>query len=511
LLYLLGETANKVPETGWFDRLDTYTKIVVLEKTFVKDRAIRGKILSSLRRKMSDGLIGRLLINGNYQAMISDPVAQIEWALGLPVKGALEEGEVYSSFWVSKDVYRVAALRAPMTWKSEVNVVKVGGQGCRWYENIGSGIVFNIYDDSMARMSGADFDGDMCLTTDSGVVISGASGGNIVGYERKPAEKQIIDPQVSWVADTKSMTNRIGFVTNLGTTYYSMLPLYDKGSPEYRAIINRLKLLFCFQSMEIDKSKGIQTVPLPLYWTKWSKTTGVSPEDYAIAFFNNSILCDKRPYFFRWLYARYDKSYKKHLRTYDNYCWAKFGKSLAEVLSTGGIDPYEKRIVYNYRRFCPLIESESVMNLVAKRMELAVGAVRKSDGDDLLAEVFPVSDDGEKIKGMKVIFDTYLTARRDSHNSEDSLSQIIQNLKASAESGVSSNDDELASLAIHIDVGFAINVFGDEVVGYLTKIFGTKILFPLLSNEGNIKYLGGRYQTVLLEICNHENSSQRNE
>ena len=46
-----------------------------------------------------------------------------EHIYGMEVKGLLNEFEHYSQYWNKKDVDTVVAMRAPLTWRSEVNTL----------------------------------------------------------------------------------------------------------------------------------------------------------------------------------------------------------------------------------------------------------------------------------------------------------------------------------------------------------------------------------------------------
>ena len=55
--------------------------------------------------------------------MLSDPYALCEHIYGLEIKGLLNEFEHYSQYWNERNVNKVAAMRAPLTWCSEVNLL----------------------------------------------------------------------------------------------------------------------------------------------------------------------------------------------------------------------------------------------------------------------------------------------------------------------------------------------------------------------------------------------------
>ena len=51
----------------------------------------------------------------------------MEYVCGLEPKGLLQEHEIFCDYWVKRNINKVAAMRAPLTWRSEVNVVNIFG------------------------------------------------------------------------------------------------------------------------------------------------------------------------------------------------------------------------------------------------------------------------------------------------------------------------------------------------------------------------------------------------
>lgn len=62
-------------------------------------------------------------------------------------KGLLAKGEHYSDYWRLLKVDKVAAYRAPLTWRSEVNILDLVDleKINTWYEHIKSGIIYNVH------------------------------------------------------------------------------------------------------------------------------------------------------------------------------------------------------------------------------------------------------------------------------------------------------------------------------------------------------------------------------
>jgi len=211
------------------------------------------------------------------------------------------------------------------------------------------------------------FDGDIIFSTSDSIVIKGIQGGNPISYDKPKAKKFLISNQSLFESDGFSFGSKIGFITNISSTFHAMLSDFETDSPEYMEIKKRLKLLRMYQGFEIDSAKlGGYKKPIPATWTKWQKTEDdMSDDEKARIKFDNSLLADKRPTFFRHLYSHYQANYrKKHL---EREFWARqYNKSFEELSNTHGLSKDEEEGVDYYNRRFPYIENNSVMAIVER-------------------------------------------------------------------------------------------------------------------------------------------------
>jgi hypothetical protein len=159
LFFLMGDVDKNRVGKDWFDNLDNpLLQALILEPKLINDKQIQKRVQRLIAKKIKESYLGVLLLNGNYSFMVSDPAGQAEWALGLEVKGLLGRNEYYSNYWNLKDKDTVSAIRSPMTFRSENNVLylKNNKELNYWYKYIYSGIVFNVFGNDMMQMSGAD-------------------------------------------------------------------------------------------------------------------------------------------------------------------------------------------------------------------------------------------------------------------------------------------------------------------------------------------------------------------
>lgn len=165
LLYLLGSLCDKplnemeIEEfMDLFSSLDTIVQALILNRDLINDSHIKSKLARYLNSKIEESYLGKLLVNGNFQFMISDPYALAEHIFGLEVKGLLKEFEHYSQYWNNRNVDKVVAMRAPLTYSSEVNTLHLQNNDKvnEWYKYLYSGIVYNVW--GMDTILAADSD-----------------------------------------------------------------------------------------------------------------------------------------------------------------------------------------------------------------------------------------------------------------------------------------------------------------------------------------------------------------
>ena len=160
----------------------------------IDDPYIQQHIVSRLNRKIRDSYIGKLLIDGFYTFAISDPFAFLEYLFNRPVKGLLRRGQHYNKFYVDKGSKKAVSMRAPLTWRSEVNPLKIETNEKieEWYRYITTGAVINVHGTDCMQMADSDFDGDIVCLTDEKQIVNNLYGGLPIYYEtqKTPEYKQ---------------------------------------------------------------------------------------------------------------------------------------------------------------------------------------------------------------------------------------------------------------------------------------------------------------------------------
>ena len=196
VLYLLGKVAKKESVADIWDSVqDPAIKALMLEPDLVNDTYLSDKVSRSIEKKVKQSYIGKLLVDGGFNFIYCDPYGLAEYCFGMEPKGLLGEYEYYADFWSRKGTKEVIGMRSPLTWRAEVNRMKLkwSEEMQDWYRYIPNGVILNMWGNDRDIFSGADFDGDILATTDNEVFLRCRYGGVPVLYESQKAKKEFIE------------------------------------------------------------------------------------------------------------------------------------------------------------------------------------------------------------------------------------------------------------------------------------------------------------------------------
>lgn len=354
----------------------TFTKAIVKNPIMLQDSYIQRKIYNSIKESIRQAKIGRIWVKGNYQFMISDPVAQCRNALGLSPEGLIPENSVYSNFWnIRTASEEVVCCRSPLTYSSEVVPLKLvhNDEMDKWYRYINSGMIYSIYDISVMRFADSDFDGDIAFSTDNKYFIKGARREELpIIYDKEtvPLQKITLPNQIK--CDLRGLDTKVGQITNYSTSMFSMLPLFEKEeyAEQYSEMIKRLKMCRMFQGQEIDKIKGTTPPSFPREWKYPEKidendTDEIKAEKYKY----NSMVVKKKPYFFIYLYKTLMKDYKDYKNSFNNLSFKNYGMSLKNLMLKENKTDEEASFLRKYKKYSPVVETDCSMNILCKHIE----------------------------------------------------------------------------------------------------------------------------------------------
>jgi len=522
LLYATGENHFKADN---YNKMDATVKAILLNPELSRDKYIQNKFIKTIEKKKKDSYMGRILINANYQFMIADPFYHASHIFNLNKQPLLKDGEHYSQYWLDNKIKKVCAIRSPIVHHSEVNILNFHDKKDtqKWYSHIHSGIIFpaNGIGIDCVIHGGADFDGDIICTINNPTMIKGKISGIPIVYESKKMEKEIVDlrndkKQVE--GQLNGYYSKLGFATNISSSLYSLLEEFPKESVEYNTILKRLKIGRAIQGEIIDGVKGLKIPPFRNHWIKYKNITkDMTPEEKEKWRFNNKIVCQIRPSFFRFLYQNYMSKYNKELKKYNLYSHLNFQKSFDDILKSKIRTKEEDRTVQSYKINSFFLDNNSTINRLSRYMRANLGLIGKysskssKESDYNLLKNNIYKSNVYNLIQMKKYLQEYKTFKKGLRNNFTSsyanLDSFLSYLKKECSINISSNEAELANYAIDVTYGdevslieFAWKLFPNGILQNIMENSSGTIKIPTRDINGNIDYLWNKYSIKELSL-----------
>lgn len=544
LLFLLGVNNDEEKINRFLKSNNNYwIKSLIVNPELKNDKYIRSKIRNLIKTKIQNGCMGDIFVDGNFQILVSDPYGFMQHVCGQEVTGLLKKNEFYSNYWNECYVTQVDGMRSPLTFRSEhviMNLIK-NNETEKWYRYCKLGIILNYHGHEVCNFGGADFDLDILATTSSKVAINGVYRDELpVVYDAPKPQKIIFTDDDLYQADLFSFGSIIGPITNKGSNAYALLSLLEetlgKDSREYQVTYSRIKQCCKAQSAQIDKAKiGKEVKGIPKIWVEYQKpkvdketgkilSTGRELEEIQ---FYNSILLNKYPYFFKYRYRDCKKTYDKYVDENEVTCHQKFRMSLSKLINLKTHDGEQSEFISNYYKYMPVIISDSPMNLLCHHIEKVnfnIGEKTKTVADDGLVNLLKnksisytqkqyddvVAALQNHVKNLKV----HKNLRDDSNNSFKFSQDNAQECDIGNEAlenklwGVCENIYTVVNCLIdyyyverlNSDKDVLWETFGKYIFNNIKKNTSTKITFPFPCLDGDIEYLGKKYQSKEMSI-----------
>jgi len=379
LLFLLGVNNTKNSIKNYLINSDNYwIKSLLINPELKNDKYIQTKIRNLLKVRIQNGCMGDIFVDGNFQVLVYDPYGFMQHVCGLEVTGLLKKDEFYSNYWNNKKIKQVNGMRSPLTYRSEhviLNLVK-DNETEKWYKYCKLGIILNYHGHEVVNFGGADVDFDILATTSNQEIINGVFNNELpVVYSPPTPEKIVFIDEDLYKADTFSFGSIIGSITNKSSNGYALLSniedKYGKDSDEYKITLSRLKQCCKAQSAQIDKAKiGREVKGIPKIWVYKQKINVDDSEEIIKKIeLHNSILLNKYPYFFKYLYKTANKKYKKYCEMNEITCHQKYKMSFKKLKELDRLSFEQKEFVDNFYKYMPLTYSNNPMNLLCKYIE----------------------------------------------------------------------------------------------------------------------------------------------
>lgn len=504
-----------------------FTKAIVKNSKMLEDGYVQRKIYNSIKESIRQAKLGRIWVKGNYQFMISDPIAQVRNALGLSPDGELQANEVYSNFWNERNVSgEVCLMRSPLTHYSEINVERLAKtkEMEKGYKYIYSGVIYSIYDIATVKHADSDFDGDIVCSTNNEYFLKGAMRNEIpITYEKEMVPTQRVTLPNFIRCDVKGLDTKVGQITNYSTSMIAMLPLFKgEGQQEQlQEMQKRIKLLREIQGAEIDKIKGTTPPQFPKEWRYWVK---IDKDDDDITkaekYKYNSMVVKKKPYFFIYLYSTLMKEYKAYEKNFNSISYKHFGMSIKDLLRKENRSEGENKLIRKYRKYSPVLETDCVMNNLCKEVESSDSDIKFHPSKiSLLSEFADYSNiDEEKLATLMDICKTYKSEKQfrgfstmieNEGIADDDIAEIMNQVLYGHKDkyrekikNLFSNTRELFNHLMmmcqrkNINHDIVWDIMGDDIIDIIPVCNPT----VLIEDDYGVEYLGHKYQ--LQEVDN---------
>lgn len=510
----------------------SYASILMVDGDCIKDSYIRERIRRNISTRIDLLKTGKISVSGNYQIAIGEPIIQMENMFGLEPKGLLKSKEFFIEYWRNLNVDRVGAFRSPMSCKQNAKIMNIchRDEVIKWYGHLENVIVFNAWDCTMSAMNGEDFDGDINFTTDNEILINGIYDHlPTIFCEGKSTEKIANATREQFIKSIKDgFGNKVGSVTNFGSSCYDKLALFEEGSEEYKELDYRIMCIQYLQQECIDSAKnGIPPKPIPNYWQNYAdeklkinydEETGEILDDEETVKqkeFYNRVLTEKKPYYFRYIYNETNKEYKTFVKSMESNALRGFRKTIKELKEAENKTAEEQEFLEYYETRIPLSDNPCVVNIIAHKIEdIFDKEFTYSCKDRGFDYTQYMSDPNREINKKAIpkiieLFEEFKETIKSNIlfkkkiNDDDTKDRNIFNMLKTQLSEIIPNSKELTDTLIYIAYvknkigkGFVWNMVSSEILENLLSKNNNVINYPIRDDDGDITFNGEKFKMV---------------
>lgn len=281
--------------------LNEYVKSITLNPIMLKEEGVRNYLISLFKKNINEMKCGKIYLKSTFKYISPDLIMFLEYLGGLEIKGCLEEGEFWTKGLNGVFDGEYAIERNPHLAQSEHAILNAvdNHQIRRWCSHLNNVAMVNGKSIITARISGADFDGDLINIIDDKTFIS--------GIQRDLPIVIDIEDKVTALEETNNIDNiiqlifrtihsLIGETSNCATCFYNK-NVYYKGSDKENKLtygkyvdekgnlseipivdvkrrqkyLDYINLLSVCNNKNIDASKTGVIMNIPKHIAKWSK------------------------------------------------------------------------------------------------------------------------------------------------------------------------------------------------------------------------------------------------
>lgn len=357
------------------------------------------------------------------------------------------------------------------------------------------------------------------MSTDNEIFIKGAQKWhNVITYEKGAAPVQKICLKNSIATDLRGLGTGVGGFSNCATIMHAMKGIFQKDSQKEQRdeLTLRIKLLREIVGQEIDRIKGTAAPELPKEWKKKvyindNDTDAVKADKYK----QRSMVIDKKPYFFRYLYPELNQQFKHYEDSYNVESRSRFGIKLKKLLIKPNKTESEMNLIRRYQKYSPLITAPCVMNILCKEFEnvdfdinfnknavsmlptFETEFVLQEDRLKTVKELYRKYSARKQVKVVESILENLNLPNKDEYDEIRFLAvDTIREEIREAMTGLEMEGkeflfycSELAKDYKQFNWDFAWDVLGDSIVDFIPQ---GVVQVPIRDEDG-LEYLGGKY------------------
>lgn len=527
ILFLRGVSVTD-ETVGFAD--DDYVKALMIDSEMYKDPYVINRINNMIKRRIQDTKIGVVKVKGNYAVISGDPYALCQHIFKTNIDddgndiesemGLLKAGEIYSKFWVDKNIAQVVCFRAPMSCHNNIRLVNVVSNAniTYWYQYMTTVNIVNCHDAMAHSMNGFDEDGDLMFTTNNDVLINNwVDTPSIICMQRK-AEKKIITDDLLRNSNKDGFGDEIGTTTNHITAMFDILSEFLKGSVEYETLMYRIQCGQLYQQNCIDRVKGIIAKPMPKSWYKRINinelvNNGATTETILQAKYSNTLCADRKPYFMNYIYPQQKAKYDRYIKRTNKKCIEEFDVDFETLCKKENKTEKERNFIKLYYEYLPSSDNNCVMNrlchLVENHFDSFVSEIKFNSNFDysiLKSSTSYSKSNFNKIKELYRQYNDELTGItktfKEYHIDDNEKSTTVQCLNKTYRDKciqVCPDVDELCNITLDLcytnekSKQFAWSVCGEQIIQNLLKRNNYVISYLVADENGDIEYCGQRF------------------
>lgn len=497
-----------------------FIKALMIDKKMLNDPFVKSKIYNMIKKRINDAKIGVLKAKANYSVVSGDPYSLCQSIFDMKVTGLLKKGEFYSKYWNDKNTNKVACFRAPMTCHNNIRVLNLKNTTVmqEWYKYMEAVTIFNSWDTTAYALNGLDKDADAVYTTNSKVILDSIRETDAIFCVQKSA-KSIVPTKEDLIQSNKNgFGDEIGVTTNHITAMFDVLAKFKEDSLEYKTVMERIMCGQNYQQNAIDKIKGIVSKSMPKEWYNYHSC--IDDE------FQKSIVANKKPYFFIYIYPKLYKQYNNYIKRTEITCLMRFGLTIEELINLSEkTEEQEKYLKYYYNRM-PVSINKSLMNKICWRVEQEFEGYNINKNINEFNYKILMSDvqySKGRYNAIKHLYKEYVDKIQNFSqlsnlkriNPEDKKihKQILTDNFRKRAYELCSNSDELCNIILDIcyrnnnSKQFAWDICGDVFIKNLLKNNNYQYSYPVLNDDGKIEFGGNKFSMseCVLEVIDEDN------